>query len=355
MKWRKSEQFNKILVSPHDTLAKSLPCMDETGLQVLLVVNEFNILLGIITDGDVRRALLNGYDLNTPLNKIMHINPRILPANTPLSVAKDLMATHSIKHIPLIDEDGKIKDLIIWSDCFQKNINKHNEKVIIMAGGKGTRLDPFTKILPKPMIPLGDKPIIEVIMDKFYKQGFFDFILSLGYKAEIIKMYFAETNNRSYRINYIYEEQPLGTAGALNLLKDDFDQTFIVTNCDVIFEVDYHDLLEYHRNEKNVITIVSCLKDFTIPYGVLKTDGQQLLDIDEKPSFHFLVNMGLYVLEPEVLNMIKKDEFIHMTDLLMRIKDNGGKVGVYPYYGKWFDVGHWEDYRNTLRHFGSLE
>ena len=349
MLWRTKEQMNSIMVNPSDTLAESLPKMDQAGLQVLLVVDNDEHLVGIITDGDIRRALLQGLGLKTAVAKIMCSKPRILPVTATAKDAKLLMQRHNIRQIPLIDELGRVHDLVVWTDCFRVPQVKRKEKVVIMAGGKGTRLDPFTRILPKPMIPIGDKPILEIIMDKFYQQGFTDFILSLGYKAEIVKMYFAENNNRPYHIDYIIEDEPLGTAGALQLLKDRITDTFVVVNCDVILEPDFSRLLKHHREQNNAITLVGSVKDFTIPYGVLKTNGQEMLELEEKPSFHFLVNTGMYCLEPRVLSHITNGEAIAMTDLLILAKKQGDKVGVFPYHGQWFDVGQWEDYWSTLK------
>lgn len=349
MKWRTDEQLGKIMVLPEDTLLESLPKMDQAALQVLLVVDKFKQLVGIITDGDVRRALLHGLDQTTQLKHIMNINPHSLPVTASIADAKRLIQQLSIRHIPLVNEQGVLEDLIVWSDCFEAAIEKRSEQVVIMAGGKGTRLDPFTKILPKPMIPLGDKPIIEIIMDKFYQQGFSEFILSLGYKAEIIKMYFSELNGRPYQTDFVCEKQQLGTAGSLSLLKNQLDGTFLVTNCDVILELNCSNLLKHHKTEENDLTLVGSVKEFSIPYGVIETEGQNLVKINEKPNFHFLVNTGLYVLEPRVLELIGENEPINMTDLFLRIKEKGGKVGVYPHHGKWFDVGQWEEYRQTVR------
>lgn len=353
MSWRNNDELKKILVSPDDTILESLPKMNLGALQILIVANEKEQLVGIITDGDIRRALLSGLDLKTPLANVMHSNPITLPLNSSIDQAREIMQKRSIRHIPLLDEQGRVKDLIVWLDCFKTVMEERKEKVVIMAGGKGTRLEPFTKILPKPMVPLGDKPIIEVIMDKFYKQGFSEFILSLGYKAEIIKMYFSETNSRPYKVDFICEEEPLGTAGALAMLKGKIEDTFIVTNCDIILELDFADLLEHHYANKNAITIIGTVKNFTIPYGVLQTDGQDLVALDEKPSFHYLVNTGVYVLDPKVLDLIQKNEFIHMTELFVRVKEKNVRVGVYPHHGSWFDVGQWEDYKNTLQKIGT--
>lgn len=346
-----NEKLKDILVSPEEKLEDALSKMDRAAMQVLLVVDENRCLLGIITDGDIRRLLLRKADLKVTLSEVMCTTPTTVPEGTPLDVARKLMMKKSMRHIPVLDSRGQIIDLLLWKDVFIKQQQKREEKVVIMAGGKGTRLDPFTKILPKPMIPLGDKPILEVIIDRFNKQGFSNFLLSVGYKAEIIRFYFAEYNNRPYEVKFVQEEKPLGTAGALGLLKEELDRTFIVSNSDIIVELDYNHLLEYHSEKQNSLTIVGALRKFTIPYGVLKTESDVLENIDEKPNFHFLVNTGLYVLEPKILSLISGEKFLDMTDLIVLVKENNLKVGVYPHHGQWFDVGQWEEYRETLRAF----
>ncbi len=345
------EKLRDILVYPGDKLEDALPKMDRAAMQVLLVVDEKLCLLGIITDGDVRRVILRKADLKVPLSEVMCSAPTTVPVGTPMDAVRKLMLKKSLRHIPVLDGRGRIVDLLLWKDMFIQQWQKRDEKVVIMAGGKGTRLDPFTKILPKPMIPLGDKPIIEVIIDGFNRQGFFSFLLSVGYKAEIIRFYFAEYNNRPYEVKFVQEEKPLGTAGALGLLRDRLDKTFIVSNSDIVVELDYNHLLEYHREKKNCFTIVGALRKFSVPYGVLKTEGDVLEGVDEKPELHFLVNTGLYVLEPEALSLVSGEKFLDMTELMVLAKENNFKVGVYPHHGQWFDVGQWEEYRETVRAF----
>jgi len=346
-----NEKLKDILVSQGDKLEDALPKMDRAAMQVLLVADENQRLLGIITDGDIRRVILRKADLKVTLSEVMCSTPTTVPVGTPLDLVQKLMIKKSLRHIPVLDGRGRIVDLLLWKDIFVRQWQKREEKVVIMAGGKGTRLDPFTKILPKPMIPLGDKPILEVIIDRFNKQGFSGFLLSVGYKAEIIRFYFAEHNNRPYEVKFVQEEKPLGTAGALGLLKDQLDKTFFVSNSDIIVELDYNHLLEYHSEKQNSLTIVGALRKFTIPYGVLKTKGDVLENVDEKPNFHFLVNTGLYVLEPKILSLVSGEKFLDMTDLIVLVKENNLKVGVYPHHGQWFDVGQWEEYRETLRAF----
>lgn len=345
------EKFRGILVSPEDRLEEALPKMDRAAMQVLLVVDENERLVGIITDGDIRRLLLRKADLKVSLSEVMCASPTTVRKGTALNAVRKLMIEKSIRHIPVLDNRGRIVDILLWKDVFVHQWQKRDEKVVIMAGGKGTRLDPFTKILPKPMIPLGDKPILEVIIERFNKQGFFNFLISVGYKAEIIRYYFAEYNNRPYEVNFFQEKEPLGTAGALGLIKEELDRTFIVSNSDIIVELDYDHLLEYHLEKQNSLTIVGALRKFTIPYGVLKTEGGVLDNVDEKPNFHFLVNTGVYALEPEILSLVSGKDFLHMTDLIALAREKNFKIGVYPHHGQWFDVGQWEEYRETLRAF----
>ena len=226
------ELLDKIFAETHEALGDVLPRMEKAALQVILVVDKAKHLLGIITDGDIRRSLLEGDAMNLPVGEIMQPAPKYLPVNCALDDARELMLKNNIRHIPLVDDEKKVVDIILWLDLFETRKPVRDEQVVIMAGGKGTRLDPFTKILPKPMIPLGDKPMVEVIMDKLYLQGFHNFTLSLGYKAEIIRLYFQENNGRPYDVGFIQEKKVLGTAGSLALLKDKIRGSFIVTNCD---------------------------------------------------------------------------------------------------------------------------
>jgi len=223
----------------------------------------------------------------------------------------------------------------------------------LWRGGKGTRLDPFTKILPKLMIPVRDKPIIELIMERFHHQGFSRFVLCLGYKAEIVRLYF-NGNGRPYEVDFFEEEEPLGTAGALSLIADRLNETFLLTNCDIIVELDYAELVEYHQQRGFGLTVVGALKEFVVPYGVLRP-GNDHLEIEEKPNFHFLVNTGLYVVEPAVLTVMPRGVPVDMPEIIKNAKAQGLRVGVYPHHGRWFDVGQWDEYQQTLRHFEKMD
>lgn len=249
-----------------------------------------------------------------------------------------------------------MEDIIARSDYLDPKGKEYGceyfpqHKIVIMAGGKGTRLDPFTKIIPKPLIPLKDKPIIEHIMDRYYSRGFNQFVILVNYKKEMIKLYFTE-NKLPYNIEFIEECDYYGTAGGLYLLKDTIKDTFVVVNCDTILESDYRGILYWHREKKYLITIIGSHKEIIVPFGVLKMDNGIFIDIDEKPNYDIFVNTGTYFLEPEVISLISENEQLGMDELIRRVsKESPDKVGVYPHWGGWFDVGQWDEYRKSLRY-----
>ena len=347
-----SEKCKKILVKPDFSLKAALKQIDKGALQVLIVVDEEDRILGIITDGDMRRAIIKDLNFETPIQEIMTKNPIVISYKSNKEEALQLMKKYEIRHIPVIDEKNKIIDIFLWKD-FLKNGDVacaiKNVPVMIMAGGKGKRLDPFTKILPKPLIPIDEKPVIEVIMDNFKRYGFSKFIIALNYKAEMIKMYFAENPN-NYQIEYIQEEDFLGTIGALSLIKEKLGGTFIVSNCDVIIDANYDDLLSYHKQNNNQITILGVSRNINIPYGILnmKNERADFAEIIEKPDYHFIVNSGVYVLEPEVIDLIPINQPIDMPDLLVLVKKKGFKIQVYPVNCSWFDIGEWGEYKRAI-------
>jgi NDP-sugar pyrophosphorylase family protein len=254
--------------------------------------------------------------------------------------------------IPVLDELDRIADILFWYDFFENHpheprvVESLTNHVVIMAGGKGERLDPFTKILPKPLIPFGDKPIIERIMDNFNKYGFVNFILTLNYKKELIKMYMRE-NQFPYNVEWIEEDDYLGTAGSLGHLKDKLKETFIVCNCDILLESDFRNILLWHKGEKALVTLVGCHKEMVIPYGTLEMDDGRLKTINEKPTQDIVINTGVYIMEPEVISLITPGERVDMNHLIERAQRKG-KITVYPICDGWFDIGQWKEYKDSL-------
>jgi dTDP-glucose pyrophosphorylase len=353
--------FNKkLLVQNGINIIEALKRLDETADKALLVVDSENKLLGTLTDGDIRRYILNGRSLEDTIADIYNKNPKfIFEKEYSQEKAEKIFLKHKISLLPIIDEEKKLVKIISWDKIFfedsgrrTRKIKKINVPVVIMAGGKGTRLDPFTKILPKPLIPIGDKPIIELIMDKFHEYGMENFYVTLNHKSKMIKAYFEEFKTK-YKITYIDEDKPLGTAGGLKYLPTVITGSIFVSNSDIIIEADYCKILEFHNDNQNEITIVASIKNYNIPYGVCEIEnGGILRKISEKPNFSFLVNTGMYVINASVLDVIPEGKFYHITQLIEDIANRGKRIGVFPISEKsWMDVGEWGKYKEVMKRF----
>jgi len=352
------EKLKSILISRKVTMKQAMFILSETGKKILFVVAENGVLLGTISDGDIRRSLLNGLSFSEKISKVMcreFISLRVGLPNLK-EESKKIMRESKIEQIPILDHNGKIEDVILWTDMFEDNkVQKkmmHTNHVIIMAGGKGTRMDPFTRVLPKSLIPIGDKPVIEIIMKNFYKNGFHNFIYTLNYKKEYIKL-FLKDNKFPYHIDWVEEESFSGTAGSLSLLKDKVNETFFITNCDSLLAADFENILNWHKQHKAALTIVGCHNEFKIPFGVLELSGGKLRRILEKPVHDVIVNTGVYVVEPNVISYIPKRKKIDMNDLITLVSKKE-KVTVYPINNTWIDVGLWESYKNSLQNFKNI-
>jgi NDP-sugar pyrophosphorylase family protein len=249
---------------------------------------------------------------------------------------------------PVVNDEKEITEIYYWEDIFDKKIkpkNQFNLPVVIMAGGIGSRLRPLTNVLPKPLIPVNEKTILEEIFDRFAEHGCDEFHVSVNYKADLIE-YYIRGQNIPYNISFFNEIKPLGTAGSLSMLKDKIKQTFFVSNCDILIDQDYSDILDYHRSNKNEITIIAALKHYPIPYGTLRTgENGSLESLDEKPELTFKINSGMYILEPSVIDKIPKNKLFHITQLITEVNISSGKIGVFPVSEKsWHDLGIWQEY-----------
>ena len=288
--------------------------------------------MAAITDGDIRRWILKSGDMSAPVDKIANYNPKYL-FDADIITAKNYMLENSISALPILNADKTIKTIVFWTDSNieLKMQDKINLPVVIMAGGKGTRLYPYTKILPKPLIPVGDIPIIERIIDQFVKAGCKDFYVIVNYKKDMIKAYFNEMKDKSYNITFIDENIPLGTGGGLKLLQSYLNTEFILTNCDILIKSDFSDIIKQHSNKNNVVTMICSAKKFTIPYGIVELDkNENILEMKEKPTLNFLTNTGCYVVSSSVFDYIADNENIGFPDIIDRIKDANKKVGIYP-------------------------
>ncbi len=343
-----------ITVQPDITIRKAMKKLNQSGEKCLIITNAQKSLLGTLSDGDLRRAILKGATMGDTIESVYQHKPTVLRhKHYDLSEAKKLFTKQKFDIIPVVDEEGKLKDILFWETVFRNGENREEKcldtPVIIMAGGKGTRLELFTKVLPKPLVPIHEKPVIEHIIERFTDVGVNQFIITINYKARIMKAYFEELNP-NYSIDFVEEHKPLGTAGSLKLLENKFDKPFMVTNCDIIIKIDYLDFYEFHQKNNYDITLVASMKNYTIPYGTCELNGEgHLKQINEKPEYDFLVNTGLYIINPDVLHLIPADKLYHITHLIEDTQKSGKRVGVYPIDDDaWVDVGQWAEYRQAV-------
>lgn len=352
-------KLKSLLISPDSTIKQVIQKLNETQEKIVFVVDGDDKLLGTLNDGDIRRAIINGVGFNDLAEKIM--NPNFVSATYEPEIAehaRQLMLSTKALQIPVQNDEGVIVDIILWTDILEGKKQQavaelHDNQVVVMAGGKGARLDPFTKILPKPLIPIGNKPVIEIIMEMFFQHGFHKFTYTLNYKKEYIKLFLKEVN-APYTIDYIEEKEFLGTAGSLALLKDSLKDTFFVTNCDSLMDANFESILEWHKENDAAVTIVGSHNEFKIPFGVLELSDGRVEKILEKPVHDQIINTGVYVLEPRVLSYIPEGEHIDMNELLEKILEHE-KVTVYPIYDGWFDIGQWKEYQGSLERLKALE
>lgn len=340
--------FRNRVIDKDASLLDAFKKMDILDKKLLLVQNKQKFL-GLISAGDIQRAIIQNKPLETKISEVLRKNIRIGRPSDSVDFIKQMMLEYRMELCPVVDSDNNIIDIYYWEDVFkEKEIqpkNQFNLPVIVMAGGFGTRLKPLTNVLPKPLIPIGEKTIIEHIFQRFSKHGCNTFHISVNYKAELIE-YYLKSQNLPYSLSYFKEDKPMGTAGSLSLLKDKIKETFFVSNCDILIEQDYSEILDYHKSSKNDITIVAALKHYPIPYGTIESaDNGQLVSLHEKPELTFKINSGMYILEPLVLSQIPENQFFHITHLIEKIQNNGGNVGVFPVSEKsWKDIGEWDEY-----------
>jgi dTDP-glucose pyrophosphorylase/CBS domain-containing protein len=355
MRKREINNIDKLKVKQGASIRHALKQMDEAGIGFCVIVDGNDAVVGVVTDGDFRRAILNDIALNKEVCTIANKNFLFVGKGYVKDEVSDIFNNSVVRHIPIIENRFLIGVIVEEDFCgVDKTDNKKNlnQSVVIMAGGKGTRLDPFTRILPKPLIPIGNDPILKLIIDEFKKYNINDFHITINDKGKMIKAYFYDHNNDD-SLNFIEEDKPLGTAGALKYLEGKFTHSFFVSNCDIIIKCDYSDIVKFHEERNNDLTIVGSMQYHKIPYGVCEIDnGGDLVIIKEKPEYNFLINTGMYLLEPKILKLIPQDEYCDMTTLISYAQEKKLKIGVFPVSEKsWFDVGQWEEYENTRKNF----
>ncbi len=345
----KRRNVKDILISQAHTIMEAVQILNQTSSQILFVIDEGGVLHGALADGDVRRAILEGKDLSSSIQGVYNSQPKSISSHS-LEAAREIMETYGISRVPVVNRKNQPVSVVYLEDVLsaEDKAESRSNKVVIMAGGKGTRLDPITRIVPKPLLPIGDKPMLELIMESFAERGFSDFLLSINYRKDFIKTYLAERSDLPFSISCIEEESFLGTAGSLALMREYLKETFFVSNCDILVDVNYASALEFHLENECLFTIVGALKKINVPYGVIHLKDGDFDRVEEKPDVPLIVNTGVYLLEPECIDMIQEGEKIDMTDLIERIRNRGGKVGVFPVHRKWIDIGQWGEYKRVL-------
>jgi dTDP-glucose pyrophosphorylase len=348
--------LDKYKIDSRCNIREAIKQIDNNGEGFIFVVEKNDKVIGLVTDGDFRRAILNEVSLDENCMSIANKDFKYVESEFNEREIINIFLQWKIDHLPVLD-DGCLKEILFRKDfnlsgkvILEKKLD--DVSVVIMAGGKGTRMKPFTNILPKPLIPVGEKSMLEVIMDEYNLYFQSKFYISVNYKANLIKAYL-EDFLEIYDISYVSEQNPLGTGGALKYLEGKIENPFFVSNCDILIKANYVDIYNEHLIKNNDITIVASLIHYKVPYGVCEIEnGGELKGMIEKPEYDFLVNAGMYILNPDVLKLIPENEFYNITDLIDSVKSIGGKVGVFPVSeNSYSDSGQWEEYRNMLNTF----
>ncbi len=344
------------IISEDDSLKHALEQLDKIAVKVLLVTDNKRAFVASITDGDIRRAILAGASLESMVSQIANYHPIFLECDDEV-MARKIMHEKKISALPILGKDKKIQKVYTIKENGQKKyIEKLHVPVVIMAGGLGTRLYPYTKILPKPLIPVSDIPISERIIQSFQKIGCEEFHMVVNYKRNMIKAYFNDMDH-GYNIHFWDEETPLGTGGGLCLLKDYISDTFVLTNCDILILDDVRKIVKHHKKEINQVTMVCSLKNFTIPYGIVNfSEGGAISSFEEKPQLSFFTNTGYYILESSIFKYINHNESIGMPDIIDRMRKDGLKVGIYPISeNAWLDMGQFDSMESMERRLKELK
>jgi dTDP-glucose pyrophosphorylase/predicted transcriptional regulator len=337
--------WKKILIKPDDSLEYAIKTLHDGGCRITLVVDEYNKLLGTVTDGDIRRALINKLEMDSEISLVMNDQPIKASNSSSRKELLSLMSSKSLLHLPIVDENGVLTGLETMQHLIENP--SYDNLVFIMAGGFGERLHPLTKNTPKPLLRVGNKPILETIINQFINHGFHNFYISTHFKSELIKDHFKNGDQYGVSIQYIHEETPLGTAGSLGLLPNNIpDLPIVMMNGDLLTKVDFKHLLEFHNGNDADATMCVREYDFQVPYGVVEIDDCRIKEIKEKPIHKFFVNAGIYVLNRNLIQKVDGKSYLDMTDFLEGEIDNG-RVDAFPIHEYWLDIGHMEEYKRA--------
>ncbi|ANH68937.1 nucleotidyltransferase family protein [Mitsuaria sp. 7] len=338
--------WSSVLIAPEVSLQDAIAALDRGGLQIAVVVDEQRRILGTVTDGDVRRALIRQVGLDAPIAEVMARQPRTAPAGSTKERVLQLMERHQVSQIPLVDAEGRVVGIETLHGLLHGK--RRDNAVFLMAGGFGTRLQPLTDNCPKPLLNVGDKPILEIIIENFVRAGFHRFFISTHYLPEMIRDHIGDGSRWDIEVQYVHEDEPLGTGGALGLLpRDAIREPMFMMNGDLLTNLDFNKLLDFHESHDGIATMCVREHEHRVPYGVIEGDGQRIISMVEKPAYRYFINAGIYVLSPAVLDDVARGQRIDMPTLLQQQMAQGQPVNMFPVHEYWLDIGRMEDFQRA--------
>ena len=346
------KSYQNILLTPTSTIKEALKIIDSGAMKLAIVIDEDEKLIGTLTDGDIRRGLLGDLTLNDSIETIIYKTPTVCNIEDTKEKILEVAIAKKLYQIPIVDNDGKLIGIEEVDELLKAKYKSN--KVVLMVGGLGTRLYPLTKNIPKPMLKVGNRPILETIILNFKKYGFTDIILGVSYKSEIIENYFGDGSNFGVSIKYIHEEKRMGTAGALSLIRDELNEPFFVMNGDLLTNINFEHMMDYHIQNSSTATMGVREYDFQIPYGVVHVDGINIKSIEEKPVHNFYVSGGVYVLNPDSLQYIPQNEYFDMPTLFENIIADGKKSVSFPIREYWLDIGRIEEFEKANNEYKEM-
>ncbi len=343
-----------VTIQKEESIIEALKMMDNVCLKSLLVFDK-DRFYSLVTIGEIQRAIIKNVDLHSSIESILNVEGKTYAFITEgIDSIRNKMLKIRAQLMPVLDEKGNLVNLYCWSDFFPEEVafpdrEKLDLPVVIMAGGKGTRLMPLTNVIPKPLVPVGEKTILETILDRFEAIGCNRFYISVNYKSNMIR-YYLEQQNHKYNVHFFEEDKPLGTIGSVSMLKGIIKTPFFVSTCDNLIDQDFRDVYDYHVSNNNDMTMVTAVKSFKIPYGVIETGPEGLMtSLREKPESTFMINTGAYLLNAELIDEIPVGSFYHITDLMEKVRKRGGRVGCFPISEhSWIDMGEWREYLKLI-------
>lgn len=343
------QHWRQAILPLNATIGQVIGNLNQVAIKIVMVANAAGVMEGTISDGDIRRGLLKGLDLNSPINSVIHRNALVVPPELDRELVKQLMVSNKIQQIPVVDDQHHIVGLHLWDEIAKPSVRPN--LMVIMAGGKGTRLRPHTENCPKPLLPVAGKPMLEHIIERAKGEGFKHFVFTIHYLGHMIEAHFGDGERLGVQIDYVREESPLGTAGSLGLLNPLPEASFVVTNGDVITDIRYGELLDFHTRHAAAATMAVRVHEWQHPFGVVQMKGVEIVGFEEKPIARSHINAGVYALDPAALSVLTCDAYCDMPTLFERLQAKAARTVAYPMHEPWLDVGRPGDLKTAHEQF----